>query len=888
MKTGHLKTLFKLSILAVATSSAYAQEENVVEPAANTDSTIEVIEIKGTRSQLRSAMNEKRNMQRLADLVTEDDVGNLPDFNAAEALSRIPGVTVANDQAEGRFVSIRGLNANFNNTTVDGAELSSTDVDGRRIEMDVVPASMAGTIQVIKALTADMDANSIGGTINFVSRSPFDYEDGFKSFSASIGKYQNDEGYQGDGPSGNADFVLSTLLGEKQNMGLVVSLNYYLRQSYLGRIEQGDEMLFHEGAGEEYSSRSDRVDAYASNFYIPEEWKALDYYNNRERYGGSFRFEHRASDDAKTWVRGYFNEASDSESRMETKMWNRERNARITYADEETGTLNNTEFSTQLGRFDFERQTYGLMAKGKYVFKEYYTFEPSLNYAGSSYEQPQTWDRFIQKQADFSFDTSSRITSWAPTTDDAFEPTLFDYQKRELNVDSLEEDVLAISADLGWNNQSWDTGWGYKTGFKLQKKEKVYDYERTEFRFGDDLTLGNIDWMRSCPDQMPSCTNNMHITMDIASLDSMVAQFQDSPETSIRENEDDDNNRDYNATERVNSLYGLVVHTGEQHYFTAGLRYEDTKFTSFGRRDDRDLGEFVDTSNENKYNNLLLSTNLKYDYSDDIVLRASFAQTVSRPRISYQAARGERQDFNGSELTITRGNPNLQPREADNLDLGVEWYFAEGGLLSAALFYKNIDNQVYRTTRDGETLFDQDDDGVEELTPTRFREYVNGNAAKLHGLELGLTKELDELVPGLGFNLNATILDTDFEVELEDGEVREPVTFIQQAKFTANAIIYYQSGPFEARVAANHTGLKLNNLYTSNINDAYRDQYDEARTQVDVQFRYDVNEQFGLYANITNLFDKEQYELFGINQEFTRWESDFGRAIFVGFSLSNF
>jgi TonB-dependent receptor len=317
------------------------------------------------------------------------------------------------------------------------------------------------------------------------------------------------------------------------------------------------------------------------------------------------------------------------------------------------------------------------------------------------------------------------------------------------------------------------------------------------------------------------------------------------------------------------------------------LRYEDTDFSSSGRREDRDLGEFVPASNENKYDNLLASANLKYDINDELVLRTAFSQSISRPRISYQAARGERQDFNGTELTVTRGNPNLQPREANNLDIGLEWYFEEGGLLSAAIFYKNIDNQIYRTTQDAETLYDQDGDGTLELTPTSIREYVNGDDADLYGLELGYTKELDSLVPGLGFNVNATFLGSDFEVELEDGQFREPETFIQQANFTGNAVIYYQNGPFEGRIAANRTGEKLNNLFTSNINDAYRDQYDEARTQVDLQFRYDVSDKIGLYANITNLFDKEQYELFGREQEFTRWESDFGRAIFFGFSIKN-
>lgn len=869
------------AVAAFCLSPVHAQEIDQPEDATVLDTVI----VKGTRYQLRDAIEEKRELERIADVVTEDDVGNLPDFNAGEALSRIPGVSVTADQAEGRLVTIRGLDPNFNNTTVDGAEVSSTDINGRQIEMDVVPASLASSIQVIKSLTPDMDANAIGGTINFVSRSPFDYKDGFLAFTGSYGFYEYEDGYRGSEPSGNADLVYSKLFGDADQFGLVVSANYYRRASYLGRIEQGDEMLFHPGAGVDYSSRSDRVDPYASDFYIPEEWKALNYHNDRQRYGGSFKFEWRPSGEARTWLRGYYNIAEDSEARMETKMWNRQSGAIVNYADEDTGTLDNTEWSTQLGRFEFERTTWGVKLAGDYAFGEDWFFEPALNISGSTYEQPQTWDRFIQKSADFAFDNRGRITRWVATTEDAFDASLFDYQKRELNDDRLEETIVSVSADLGWNDQDEDLGWGFKTGFKYQEKDKEYDYERTEYRFGDGLTLADVSWMRGCPENMPSCVDDLFITMDIGSIDALAAQYLPSDETSLYANEDDDALRDYEATEAVGAVYAMGVFQGERLDAQFGLRWENTEFDSSGFRDDDEIGDYVPTSNSNSYDNLLFSANARYDLTEDLVLRAAFGQSISRPRISYQAARGESLEFDGTELSISRGNPDLKPREADNFDLGLEYYFDDGaGLLSAAVFFKTIDNQIFRTTSDGEMLYDQDGDGTEELTPVRYSQYVNGDAADIYGIELGLTKELDDLIPGLGFNLNTTLLDSDWTVQLEDGNARSPETFFLQADFTANGVIYYQRGGFEARLAVNHTGLKLNNLFTSNERDTYRDQYDDDRTQVDAQVRYDINDQFSVYANAWNLLGEKQYELFGLDQEFTRWESDFGRAVFVGFS----
>ena len=880
-------TTICLLVISVLTPTASWAQDAITGDADQVQDVVEEIVVRGTRRQLRDAIIEKRELDQISDVLTEDDMGNLPDFNAAEALARIPGVTVANDQAEGRFVTIRGLNSNFNQTTVDGVEVSSTDVDGRRIEMDVIPASLAGSVQVIKSLTPDMDASAIGGTINFVSRSPFDYEDNFFAVTGAIGAFENGSGYNGGSPSGNADFVWSDKFGPGEQFGLVVSGNYYRRDSYLGRIEQGDEILFADASlGETISARSNRTEPYGSDLYIPEEWKALDYHNLRQRYGGSFKFEYRPSDRMRTWLRGYFNQADDEEARMETKMWNRERNARVSYDTPTTGTLENTEWTTQLGRFDFKRQTFGIKLSGDYFIGDKLLLEPMLNYSGSTYEQPQKWHRFVQRSADFNFNTSSRITQWMPVSDDAFDASLFDYQKHEINTDELDEDIFSAGLNLGWNNRADDIGLGFGAGFKYQHKEKTYDYERTEYRFGDGLTLADIEWSRGCPDEMPSCDSDMFITMDSGSIDSLTEAFLDSADTDLRDNEDDDNNRDYNAVEEVTAGYLLIRHAGEKHLLIGGARYEDTNFDSTGRREDKNLGEFVPTSNKNNYENWLGSATLRYDLGEKLVLRAAFAQSISRPRLSRQAARGESQDFDGSEIVITRGNPNLRPREANNFDLGVEWYFGESaGLLSVAVFYKITDNEIFRTTRDAEILFDQDGNGTEELTSARIREYVNGDDAKLLGLEIGLTKELDEFIPGLGFNFNVTVLDSKFDVELEDGESRSPRTFIQQADFTANGVVYYQRGRFEARAAINHTGLKLNNLYAGNINDSYRDQYDKARTQVDAQLRYDVTNRFSLYANATNLLGAEQYELFGRAQELTRWESDFGRSFFVGASF---
>ena len=108
---------------------------------------------------------QERQAATVMDVVSADEIGTLPDQNVAEAVQRVPGVFMETSRGEGRTVSIRGVAPNLNNVTLNGQPLASTATD-RATALDLLPASMVSSIEVIKAVTPDMDANTIGGTVN--------------------------------------------------------------------------------------------------------------------------------------------------------------------------------------------------------------------------------------------------------------------------------------------------------------------------------------------------------------------------------------------------------------------------------------------------------------------------------------------------------------------------------------------------------------------------------------------------------------------------------------------------------------------------------------------------------------------------------------------------
>ena len=138
------------------------------------------------------------------DAVSADAVGRFPDANAAEALRRIPGVSMEIDQGEGRFVVVRGIDASLNNVTVNGQIVGTPAEFGTRgVSMDSVPADLISRLEVTKAVTPDMDANAIGARINIATLGAFDRPAGL--FSGTLRTGYND--LSGRAPfSGNAQY----------------------------------------------------------------------------------------------------------------------------------------------------------------------------------------------------------------------------------------------------------------------------------------------------------------------------------------------------------------------------------------------------------------------------------------------------------------------------------------------------------------------------------------------------------------------------------------------------------------------------------------------------------------------------------------------------------
>ncbi|MCJ7554229.1 MAG: carboxypeptidase-like regulatory domain-containing protein, partial [Ignavibacteriaceae bacterium] len=244
------------------------------------------------------ALNIQKTSDNIMNVVSEEQMEKFPDINSAEVLQRMPGVSIQRDQGEGRYVQIRGTATQMNSMKINGEDIPSPEGGERTTQMDIIPSSQLSSIEVIKTLTPDMDANSIGGTVNLVTKSALDYEKPVLNVTAG-GGYADISG--GGIYQGAVDY--GTRFGENKDFGIMFGASYL-------RSDRGSHNNEMEWGG---------VDDVNDN-EIP--WAlenlALRHYDlRRDRLGFSTSFDYKPNNDNSYSIKAIYDNYLDIESRNE-------------------------------------------------------------------------------------------------------------------------------------------------------------------------------------------------------------------------------------------------------------------------------------------------------------------------------------------------------------------------------------------------------------------------------------------------------------------------------------------------------------------------------------------------------------------------------------------
>jgi TonB-dependent receptor len=275
---------------------------------------LEAMEVEGYKEGRSLALQQKRTADNIRDILSADSVGQLPDRNVADALVRLPGVSVQMDNGEGKFVSIRGIAPDLNNVTVNGATVANPGVDGRAgraMPLDVIGSAQISQLEVIKTVTPDMDAQGLGGSIEIKTASAFDREKGW--FNGSVeGAYNElpeDWGYRGE-------FSWGDRLGPDGKWGISVGASYEFRPYQNDvvdlRWDKDDFLADYDNDGVFESEVEDYAYVNALEI-VPEE-------GERNRIGLNTRIEFRPDDTMEFYLNGIYNVFSEDREKIEVTL----------------------------------------------------------------------------------------------------------------------------------------------------------------------------------------------------------------------------------------------------------------------------------------------------------------------------------------------------------------------------------------------------------------------------------------------------------------------------------------------------------------------------------------------------------------------------------------
>ena len=771
---------FKKSLLAVNIGLAMGAGFTGVAVAADSEvqakEDVEVIEVRGIRRSLEASLNTKRFANSVVDAVSAEDVGKFPDSDVGEALGRISGIAVNRAFGQGQQVSIRGASAQLTRTLLNGHTVASTgwydqqNID-RSFNYTLLPPEMVGGIEVYKSSQANIVEGGIGGTVIVNTRKPLDLD-----ANSIFGSVKSDYGTISE----ENDPELSGLYSwknDEETFGALVALAY----SETNYQRNGIESLLGWG------------DIVPSTFQQARERTALN---------AAFQFRPNDALELGLNIMSLELEADNTNTSLFV-MFPDDKDA----ACESTNADGTCTFYRRPGTGENPGWAQTWARAGSMTSD---TVDFDFKYAGENFELE---GRIGNTQSDGGTDLTSNYGFWLGTAADY--AGTYDATGDVISIDVANKSFTADD----FQGQLSSAGWALKK--QPNSDEETYAQfdltfpvdlgaitaVKTGFRWADH-EVKQETWTADLVDSIAAydashyysgtMSSGAGYTLPQPKIDQMLADgyaaIQNFSNDSIAYKSG------YGTIKEENiALYVMADFSGESMRGNFGLRYLSTDAESDYFALDAN-GNYADSLSTEKadYSEVLPSMNVAFDLSEDMILRFSAAQVISRANYTDMFASsslsGYEDDVDGNE-TITTGNIGLEPFKATQADLGVEYYFDGDGMISATYFIKDISSftKVDQTLNQSIGIIDPNT-GKDNWT---VASKGTGSGGEIQGLELQVQDGFDN---GFGYQANYTYVDSEAPAENFPDRIE---LFSDSSKHTVNLVGYYETETYSVRLAYN-------------------------------------------------------------------------------------
>jgi TonB-dependent receptor len=801
------------------------------------------------------ALDRQEAADNLVTVLSGDEIRALPNGNAAEAAGRMPDVSLERDEGEGKFVQIRGTEPRLSNVTVDGVHIPGTEQGDRVVKLDDVPSDILGAIEVSKTLTADMDADAIGGSLNLVTKVPEGRPQGYVA----------------------AQYGRMSLLSRDVTQGSL---------TYGGRVGPDSKLGYMIGGSLDRNNRgindvepSWTVDG--SGRSIPVEWSQRDYTYYRTRIGVGGELDYRFNDHSSVFLRGLWSLFKNHGTRY---LYDISASPAATFGFDTAATL-----TREVQHRTPVEQLWGVTGGGRQD-RGNWTLEYAAHYSGTRQKvvDYRSSDFVYTLSDSLPYDASnSRMPMYqylnAAQAQAAVNPANFllsgyDASNGLTTGRDLGADFNATRAFLLGTHAST-----FKSGVRVRDEHKAYTRSNISFAASGSYALTNVLSGFSDPSYYSDLASGFSLG-PLPDLNTTQAYENGNPAAFTDQSNTIRNQlATFTGSERVIAGYAMnTVELGRMR-LNVGVRVEVTHsaYTGNVAASDSATGNTTvsSLSGTQNYADVFPSAQLRLAADQNTNIRLAVTRGIARPNYSDLAPSLQgniNAIYQNQYSNLSAGNPNLRPERAWSYDLLVERFLPSlGGVISAGVFYKSLSDVILTQnfTYEGPyTPFDN----------FKGTEPENGGSGHLVGVEADWVQHFSFLPgawAGLGLDVNWT--HTDSKVLVDPASGRE-APLLRQAPDIGNAALLYDHGPVSARFAWTYNGPYIGG-YGDGTATANGDNYFERHSQIDASIIYNVTPAVQMQLQALSLNNAE----FGFFQgtpdhQFNVQREYYGRTFYLG------
>jgi TonB-dependent receptor len=768
-----------------------------------------------------ASVNEQRVSENILSIETDTQIQSLPNANIADALGRMPGVTLQRNEGEGQYVQIRGTEPRLSNTTIDGVIVPGPDPQVRQVDLDTIPADLVGSVAINKTLSANQDGDAIGGSVDLrIKQATSDRPT--LAFEGDVGNTPID--------GGRPVFLISSSAGMRfgpdKRWGLMLGYSYDLNNRGIDDMEPVPDFDVNGNLT-------------FDKMYIQQ------YLYNRTRYGMAGALDYKLNTNSDLYVHGLFSNFRDYGQKFAYQLKEGKHDA----------------YHTSVRRPNL--QIADLAIGGNQVFSHTYVryqiagahsrFGGAAGNPGAAFGSSAGKDcTYVPGPSEYRPQYSCDVAG-----NPIFDPSLYSLQTIDLTSGQATQLNLQASGAVGINYHIGTRSSTLEFGGQIRNEHKGQDAYSPEY----DSNNGTAMTQYLGTFTNPHFYGGSYHLGPVTSFDLLTGDLNSNASSYTLDEGTTHLQSDaanYNLQERVSAGYIMnTLELGSKLHLQTGLRLEATQTTDTGYLVINDAnGNYVSTTPEHgsgSYVNPLPSVQLRYTIDSSSDIRAVYGRGISRPD-PYQLVPYITEDQSTTPYTVGIGNTGLVAEHANDYDILYEKYLPSVGMVEAGYFYKALSLPIYSQ----QSIIPATGSPLSQAyAGDLVLQEVNGDRAHVQGVELAYQQHLSYL-PGVlkGAQMNANFTYTGSRNYNLTGRTDNPA-LVGQAPVSWNVGPSYATKRFLVTLGVSHNGA---NIYAYQYQSTgpgavpygvagpNGDNYFYAHTQVDAKASYYLGKGFTALA----------------------------------------